>query len=142
MPGKMMQPYEQQDELALWPFSEWTRSLFPSFRGTISSTDLSVWEDKEDVVIEAPLPGIKPEEVELNYEKGILTISADKKEEKEEKDKKYYHKSSSSFVYHLSVPGELDESTEPQAKLTNGVLQVLFKKQKRTTPKKIQVQGE
>jgi HSP20 family protein len=141
MPGKMMQPYEPE-EMTFWPFSEWTRGLLPSARGMISSTDLSVWEDKEHVVVEAPLPGIKPEDVELNFEKGMLTIRAERKEEKEEKEKKYYHKSSSSFVYRLTVPGELDETAEPEAKLTNGVLHVCFKKQKRLAPKKITVKGE
>lgn len=137
----MLQPYEPE-ELSLWPFTEWTRGTFPSFRGMISSTDLSVWEEKEDVVVEAPLPGIKPEEVELNFEKGTLTIRADRKEESEDKNKKYFHKSSSSFVYRLTIPGELDESVEPEAKLSDGILKIRFKKQKKTLPKKIHVKGE
>lgn len=141
MPNRMLQPYEPE-EMSLWPFSELSRGLFPSFRGTISSSDLSVWEDKEDVVVEAPLPGIKPGEVDLNYEKGTLTIRAERKEEKEDKEKKYFHKSASSFVYRLTVPGELDETIEPEAKMSEGVLQVRFKKQKRSLPKKIHVKGE
>ena len=142
MPNRMLQPYEPE-EMSLWPFSEWSRGgLFPSFRGMISSTDLSVWEEKEDVVVEAPLPGIKPEEVEINFEKGTLTIRAERKEEKEDKEKKYFHKSASSFVYRLSIPGEIDDSIEPEAKLNEGVLQIRFKKQKRSLPKKIHVKGK
>lgn len=139
MHNRMLQPYEEPEELSLWPFGEWTRGLFPSVRGAMSSSELSVWEEKDDVVVEAPLPGIKPNEVDLNFEKGTLTIRASRKEEKEDKDKKYFHKSSSSFVYRLTVPGELDDSVEPEANLNDGVLQVRFKKQQRTLPKKINV---
>jgi HSP20 family protein len=141
MHNKMMQPYEPE-ELSLWPFGEWSRGLFPSVRGSISSPELSVWEEKDQVVVRAPLPGISPQEVELNFEKGTLTIRAESKEEKEDKDKKYFHKSSSSYVYRISVPGELDDSIEPEANLDKGMLFVRFKKQQRTTPKKIQVKGQ
>ncbi len=140
MPNRMMQPYEPE-ELSLWPWEgPFSRSFFPSLRNLIPSTELSVWEEKDDVVVEAGLPGIKAGEVDLSFEKGVLTIRAERKEEKEEKERKYFQKSSSTFVYRLSVPGELDETVEPKANLSNGVLQVRFKKQKRSVPKKINVQ--
>jgi len=103
------------------------------------SSGVSIWEEEGDIVVEASLPGIKNDEVDLTFEKSMLTICAQKKEEKEDTKKKYYQKAEHSFVYKLSIPGELDENIEPQASLDNGVLQIRFKKHKRSEPKKIQI---
>lgn len=140
MPNQMMQPYEHED--AFWPLSEWplTRALLPAFRGGgLPLSGLSIWEEQDFVLVEAALPGIRPGEVELTVERGVLTIRAERKEEKEEKERKYFQKASSSFVYRLSVPGELDEVADPEASLANGVLRVRFKKHKRSMPRKIAV---
>jgi HSP20 family protein len=139
MPEHMMQQYEPEEASLAWPFSEWP--FHPLSRHFLPSSGLSVWEEKDNVVVEAALPGIGPGEAELTYERGILTIRGNKKEEKQDKERKYYQKSSSSFVYRLSVPGELDETAEPEAKLTDGVLQVRFKKHHRAAPRKINVKG-
>ena len=136
----MLQPFEPEE--SSWALEEWpfTRSLFPSMRQFFPTSGLSVWEEKDEVVVETALPGIKTGEVELTFERGVLTVHAQKKEEKESKDRKYFQKSSSSFLYRLNVPGELDETEEPQAKLNDGVLTVRFKKHKRATPRKINIQ--
>lgn len=131
----MLQPFESEE--SLWPFHH----NWPIMKGLLqSSNDISIWEDKDAVVVETALPGVSKENVELIYEKGVLTVRGEKKEEKQDKDRKYYQKSSSSFVYRLSVPGEIDDSVEPEAKLNNGVLQIRFKKHLRSQPRKINVQ--
>ena len=143
MPSHEMQPYEHEESL-FWPMSsEWPflRGFMPAFRNPIAGSDLSVWEEKDHVIVEAPVPGIGSDDVDLTFERGVLTIRGQKKEEKEDKDRKYFHKSSSSFVYRLTVPGEIDETAEPEAKLDNGILRVSFKKHKRAMPRKINVKG-
>ena len=141
MPTHGMQPYEQEESF-LWPMGEMPifRGFLPSFRGATGS-DLSVWEEKDHVIVEAPLPGISTDGIDLTFERGVLTIRGQKKEEREDKDRKYFHKSSSSFVYRLTIPGEIDEAAEPEAKLENGVLRISFKKHRRAVPRKINVKG-
>ena len=142
MPNRDMQPYEQEENL-FWPISEWPllRGFTPAFRGSLSGSELSVWEEKDHVIVEAPLPGITSDGVDLTFERGVLTIRGQKDDEKEDKDRKYFHKSSSSFVYRLAVPGEIDETADPEAKLEHGVLRVSFKKHKRAVPRKINVKS-
>ena len=43
---------------------------------------LSVSEDENHVFVEAALPGLKADEIEMTFDKGILWIKAEKKEEK------------------------------------------------------------
>jgi hypothetical protein len=79
----------------------------------------------------------------ISYERGVLTIQATKKEEKEDKEKKFFQKSSSSFVYHLTVPGNIDEKVVPKAEISNGLIKVVFAKAKiHEGTKTISVQGK
>lgn len=106
--------------------------------GTTASDNLDVYETKDEVVIKAAVAGVNPEKVEVTFEKGVLTITgAEEVEEKE--DKKYYRKSSRSYAYRIAVPGNLDLSQEPEAKVTHGVVRVSFKKAEEAKPKKITV---
>lgn len=113
--------------------NDWELQEFSSLSG------LSVSEDEEHIYIEAALPGIKPDEVDMTFNKGILWIKAEKKEETEDKKKKFYRKAMSSFSYRIAVPGDVDESKEPEAMCKNGVLKVTFFKAKKGTSKKIQI---
>jgi len=122
-----------------WPFGSF-RFPMTNFPTMTASPEISVWEEDKDVVVEMATPGVKAEDVEMTMEKGILLVRANKKEEKADKTKKYYQKSSSSYVYRVSIPGEIDEKQEPKATMKDGMLQVRFKKSERTMPKKINVQ--
>ena len=98
---------------------------------------LSVSEDDQSVYVEAALPGVNPDEVEITFDKGMLWIKGEVKEE--EKKKKYYRKASSSFSYRVAVPGEVDLSKEPKADSKHGTLTVTFAKHPKSQPKKISV---
>jgi len=100
---------------------------------------LSVSEDDDNVYIEASLPGIKPDEIDLSFKNGILWIKAEKKEEIEDKKKKFYRKAMGSFSYRIAVPGDIDESEEPQAYCKNGVLKVVFSIDRKGPIKKIPI---
>lgn len=111
-----------------WDFHEFT-----------SPTGLTVSEDDKHVYVEAALPGIKNDEIDMSFDKGVLWIKAEKKEETEDKKKKYYRKAMSSFSYRIAVPGDIDEGKEPSAVCKNGVLKVTFQKSKGGTSKKISI---
>ncbi len=100
---------------------------------------LSVYEDENTITVEASLPGLKLDEIEMTFEKGVLWIKGEKSEEVEEKNKKYYRKATSSFSYRVAVPGDIDEHREPEALFANGMLKVIFSKTKTHEPKKIQI---
>lgn len=97
---------------------------------------LSVSEDEKNVYVEAAVPGIDPAEVEVTFDKGVLTIRAEKKEE--EKGKTYQRHATRSFFYR-AAPEDVDQKKEPQAICKNGVMTVTFAKVPEAKPKKIAV---
>lgn len=112
---------------------DWDLHEFSSLSG------LSVSEDETQVYIEAALPGLTPDEVDMTYEKGTLWIKGEKKEEIDEKKKKYYRKAMSHFSYRIAIPGDVDENREPEAVCKNGVLKITFFKSKKGPTKKIPI---
>ncbi|MCI0382108.1 MAG: Hsp20/alpha crystallin family protein [Chlamydiae bacterium] len=118
-------PFENEDDWDLQEFS--------------SPSGLSVSEDDAHVYIEAAIPGIKPEEIEMTFDKGVLWIKAEKREETEDKKKKFYRKAMSTFSYRVAVPGDIEESKEPEATCKNGVIKITFLKAKKGPTKKIPI---
>ena len=82
-------------------------------------------EDDKKYIVKAELPEVKKEDVKVTLEKGVLTISGERKFEKEEKNKKYHRveRAYGSFERSFVLP----EGTTPD-KLTadykDGVLKV------------------
>ena len=124
-----------------WPMTRWPISMM----NNIPSSHLNVYENDENVIVEAPLPGFsardKDKNIDITFERGVLSIHANKKESAEDKSKKFYHRCSASFNYDLAVPGNIDERTQPRAQLKDGMMKVLFKKQKKAQPKRINVEA-
>ena len=76
-------------------------------------------------LIKAELPGVKKEDVHLDMEKGVLTITGERKQEQEHKDEKFHRVESSygSFMRRFTVPD--DANTEGvEATFKDGVLTV------------------
>lgn len=117
---------------SLWDDSEW-------FNTQGSTTGVSISEDAEKIYVETALPGIDPKDVEMTFHDGYLWIRGEAKEEEENKKRKYYRQASKSFSYRISVPGEVDNATDPKASYKHGVMTVTFMKSPEAQPKKIQV---
>jgi HSP20 family protein len=109
----------------------------------IANFAVDVREDADHVFIEAELPGFKKDEVNVNLENGMLTISADRKSETENKGAKkgdwllherHYDRFSRSFT----LPPAVDAQSV-QAKLNEGVLTITLAKREETKPRKIAV---
>jgi HSP20 family protein len=115
---------------------------FPSF-GKGESSGLSVYEDDKKIYVEAAVPGIKAEDIDIHFEKGTLWIKGETKDEKREKEGVKYHvKASESFSYRISLPAKLDEVREPEAVCKDGILKITFNKSERESPKKIQIKAQ
>lgn len=112
-----------------------------NFLAPLSSSDLAMYEDDKNIFVEAALPGLSNEEVDVTFHKGILVIRGSKKEEEEDKKRKYYRKANRTYTYRVSVPGNIDETAEPSAEFKNGVMKVSFPKMRVQEPKKIQIKN-
>lgn len=118
----------------MWEDEDWA-SFLPS-------SGLTVSEDKDNVYVEAAVPGVDPDKIEVTMDKGVLWIRGQQEQEDKDQDKKFYRKASSSFSYRVGVPGEIDENQEPKASCKNGVMRVTFAKKPEVQPKKISIKKE
>ena len=107
------------------------------------SPRVDVSEDDDSVQVTTDLPGIKPEEVEVELHDNCLVIRAEHHEEKEEKSDKKFHRverRSGSYARSVWLPSPVDES-QVEAKLENGVLKVTLPKTSSAQKRRIQVSG-
>jgi len=102
---------------------------------------LNMYETDNALVIEAQVPGVDENNLNVLIEDNILTISADKKESTEEKEKKkvvYKSSRQMSFRYSTTLPRKVDtENTE--AVIENGVVTVTIPKIEEAKPRKITI---
>ena len=102
---------------------------------------MDVQENEKEYVIEAELPGVKKDDVNLDLNDGRLTISVKRDETVEDSRRNYLHRERrvSSMSRVVTLP-----DTDPdgiKAKLDNGVLSVCIQKQdKQAAARKIDIE--
>ncbi|HUA48787.1 MAG TPA: Hsp20/alpha crystallin family protein [Solirubrobacteraceae bacterium] len=71
---------------------------------------IDVVREDDHLVLRADLPGIKPEEVKIEVEDDILTVSGEHRESKEEKDENYVRRERryGSFSRSMALPEGVD----------------------------------
>jgi HSP20 family protein len=86
-------------------------------------------ETDKDYIVHAELPGVPKENINIELENGILTISGEKKEEKKEENEKYHRieRSYGKFSRSMTVPEGVTHD-QIKAKFENGVLEITFPK--------------
>ena len=103
---------------------------------------VDIIEDDTNYTIHADIPGVKPEEVEIEVESGVLTLKG-KREETKKNEKEGYkriERVSGTFFRRFSLP-ETVNADDIKAKTQHGVLEVIIPKRAKPEPKRIQVQG-
>lgn len=109
-----------------------------SFTST-TELGLSVYEDDLHVFVEAPVPGLKEDEIEITFEKGMLWIRGQKAQESEKENQKFHLKANRQYSYCLKVPGQIDASADIEASYERGLVLVRFKKSEIARPKRIMI---
>ena len=104
---------------------------------------VNVCEDENGYVLEAELPGLAQNDVDVKVEENLLTISSVKTEEKEEKKASYHirERSESSFKRSFVLPQNVDKESIA-AKFKNGLLILEMQKRKEDKTRSIQVTAE
>ena len=86
---------------------------------------IDVVRDNGNLVVRADIPGIKPEEVKIEVEDDILTVSGEHEEHTEEKDKHYVRRERryGSFSRSMTLPPGV-EAKNIKATTHDGVVEV------------------
>jgi HSP20 family protein len=101
---------------------------------------VDIKEEDNRYVIRADIPGVKPDDVEVTMENGVLTIRGERKfEESEERENfKRIERSHGIFYRRFSLPDNTDAEAV-EAKGQDGVIEVIIPKTAEKQPKRIEV---
>jgi HSP20 family protein len=104
---------------------------------------VDIKEEVDKFVIHADIPGVKPEDIEISMEAGVLTVKGQKESEaKTEKEGyKRVERSYGSFYRRFSLPDSADGDAI-NAKSKYGVLEIIIPKREAVKPKRIDVKSE
>ena len=99
-----------------------------------------IYETKENVVIQLDLPGVKADEVDVQCEKGMLSIKGERAFNGGVAERKYYRVENvyGPFERYFEIPSTLDVN-KVEANYQEGVLTLTFPKAEEAKPKKIEI---
>jgi len=131
--------------LANFPFSRFP-ALWEDLENEFSeltqdSNNISMYDDGSHIIVEAALPGLELNDINVTLDKDILKISGEKCECEENANKKWFRKAQSSYAFRLTLPAGIDEKSEPLATYKNGILHLSFNKADQTQSKKINIRS-
>ena len=126
---------------------KWSPYLLPSWAEDMDkmlegnfTPSVNVFETKDSVVVESPLAGVDPKDVEVSVQQGVLTIKGESQKESEVDEKNYYRKEvrAGSFYRQVALPAKVQED-KANAEFENGMLKVIVPKAPEMKAKTIKV---
>jgi HSP20 family protein len=132
-------------------FNDEMKQVFDRFFGVDAADQSNVvtsqWTPRVDIkeepdrfVIYADIPGVEPKDIEINMDKGILSLKGERSVESGRETERYsrVERAHGTFYRRFALP----DSANPEgiaAKGKNGVLEISIPKKPETTPRRIQV---
>ncbi len=103
---------------------------------------VDIVEEKDRYVLRADVPGVKPEDIDVNMENGILTVSGERHQESTEEAQgmRRVERVSGKFYRRFTLPDTAD-AEEISARSANGILEVIIPKQPQVLARKITVKA-
>jgi HSP20 family protein len=110
--------------------------------GSVPFVPLVDIEETEDSwIVEAELPGVKTEDVNVELRGSELAISGEIKERERDGILRRRTRKTGEFDYHITLPGDADPD-QIEAKLHDGILTVRIAKPEQERPRRIDVKAE
>jgi len=158
------QETKEKKEIAPWrPFADlgrWERDMervFDDFLGRrvrplwddrwwpikdlgIPAPAVDLYEEKDEIVAKAELPGMEKGDIQVNISDHLLTIKGEKKKEEETKEKNFYRseRSYGSFSRSVELPADV-HGEKARASFKNGVLEIRLPKTEEAKKKDVKV---
>jgi len=118
-------------------------SLIREGGSTWSSPAIDMYQTPDEVVVKAALPGLKPDEVQINVTGDILNIKGEVKQVEEKKDKSWHIREHRWDAFERSVrlpTGVI--SDRAKADFDNGILTITLPKSEEVKPRTITVKAK
>ena len=103
---------------------------------------VDIFENKENLVLEAELPGMDRDDFELSFENNVLTLKGERKFEKKTEGDNYHRveRSYGEFTRSFTLPSTVTVDGV-KAEFNNGILHVSLPKREETKARKIEIAG-
>jgi HSP20 family protein len=103
---------------------------------------VDIYENKDQIVLEAELPGMKQEDFDLSIENNVITLRGERKFEKTDETDNYHRveRSYGSFTRSFTLPQTVS-AEGATAEYNNGVLRVTLPKREETKARRIEIKG-
>ena len=90
---------------------------------------LDVYEQKDDLIVKAEIPGLSKDEIDISLDGNVLTIKGEKRQEEEVKEEDYYRceRAFGSFLRTFELPMAV-RTDKVNATFNNGVLEIRMPK--------------
>ena len=121
--GELMSLRQAMDQLVGESFVR--PSQFLEMTGREAKPLIDVYQTPTEVVVKASLPGVKPEDVKIEVQDGVLTLSGQHEEHKEKQEKSYLRRERhyGSFTRTMALPDGVDPK-KIKATTKDGVVQI------------------
>ncbi len=103
---------------------------------------VDIFENKDNLVLEAELPGMNRDDFELSFENNVITLKGERKFEKKTDEDNYHRieRSYGAFTRSFTLPQTVT-AEGAKAEFKNGILHVKLAKREETKARKIEVIG-
>jgi HSP20 family protein len=126
-------------------FGRNTRPWWPSLRSRGGLSELirpavDIYEEKDDIVVKAELPGMTKDDIEVDISDTHLTLKGEKKKEEKIEEKDFFACERSYGAFHRSVELPKDvQADRVKASFKNGILEIRLPKTEEAKTKEIKV---
>ena len=127
-------------------FDRFLREAFsPAYGAGEASTrtwapPVDIYENGDNLVLKAELPGVNPDDVEIRVEENTLYLKGERKFEKEVKEQSYHRveRTYGTFTRTFSLPNSID-ADKVTAAYKDGILTLTMPKREEAKPKTIKI---
>ena len=114
-----------------------------SMSGVSASPAIDLYQDNDNVVVKAALPGLKAEDVEISVIANVLSLRGEYKQENEHKDATYHIREQryGSFERAVRLPTDV-QTDKAKADFEDGILTVTLPKAETVKPKMINIKAK
>jgi HSP20 family protein len=115
----------------------------PESYNALGSVEVNLLQTENDIIVNASIPGVKPEDIDISISGDTLTLRGEIKEDEEYKDANYHIKEirQGSFSRSLTLPVKVD-ADRSKADFENGVVRLTMPKVEEVKPKTITVKAK
>ena len=103
---------------------------------------VDIFENKDQIVLEAELPGMNPDDFELSIENNVITLRGERRFEKKDDNDNYHRveRSYGAFTRSFTLPQAVS-GEGAKAEYDHGVLRVTLPKREETKSRRIEISG-